>query len=228
DHISNQGINGSRNDNAVDDRIHEEDRNVNMNNSQSRCSYKEFMACKPKEFDGKGGTIAYTCWDEKMEAVQDISGCGDNQKVKYSITTEAPTIKSAILKARVLTVKAVKKGSLKRSGERRGDGEESSKEGNVKGDNKRAKTEKVFATFTNPVRKEYKGSAPRCTNCNFHHNLEAPCCICTNYNCLRHFSRDCRSRPMMVNPLNAKNLTAARGACYECGAPIITSQHALD
>nr|GEU98294.1 reverse transcriptase domain-containing protein [Tanacetum cinerariifolium] len=73
DHISNQGINGSRNDNATDDNIQEDDRNV------------------------------------------------------------------------------VRNGSLKRTCKRRVDGGESSKEGNVKGDNKRARTGKVFATITNPV-----------------------------------------------------------------------------
>ncbi|GJZ45459.1 hypothetical protein Tco_0593055 [Tanacetum coccineum] len=31
-----------------------------------------------------GGSIVYTCWIEKMELVQDMSGCGDNQKVKYT------------------------------------------------------------------------------------------------------------------------------------------------
>ncbi|GJX23752.1 hypothetical protein Tco_0228197 [Tanacetum coccineum] len=85
DHVSNQGNIGSRNDNAADDSIHEDVRNVNMNNGQSGCSYMEFVVFKMKEFDGKGGTTAYTRWVEKMEAVQDISGCGDNQKVKYSV-----------------------------------------------------------------------------------------------------------------------------------------------
>ncbi|GJU76538.1 retrovirus-related pol polyprotein from transposon TNT 1-94 [Tanacetum coccineum] len=33
----------------------------------------------------------------------------------------------------------------------------------------------------------------------------------------RHIAKDCRMRPMIVNPLNARNPTAARGACYECG-----------
>ncbi|GJZ89782.1 hypothetical protein Tco_0661709 [Tanacetum coccineum] len=59
-------------------------RTVNMNNGRGRCSYKEFMACNPKDYDGKGGTIVYTHWIEKMESVQDMSGCGENQKVKYT------------------------------------------------------------------------------------------------------------------------------------------------
>ncbi|GKE64316.1 reverse transcriptase domain-containing protein, partial [Tanacetum coccineum] len=284
------------------------------------CSYKDFVACKPKEFDGKGGAVAYICWVEKMEAVQDISGCGDNQKVKYSdgsltgraltwwnsevrtrgrkatvgmawedfkalmkeeycptngmqrletefwshsmvgaghatytdrfhelarlvphlVTPEtkrieryiyglAPqihemvaatkpyTIQNAILKAKVLTDEAVRNGSLKRTGGRRGDGGELSKEVNVKGDNKRAKTRKVFAITTNPVRKEYTGSAPKCTNCNFHYNPKTPCRTCINCNRLGNFARDYMVGPRMVNLLNAKNPTAARGACYECG-----------
>nr|GEY67558.1 transposon Ty3-I Gag-Pol polyprotein [Tanacetum cinerariifolium] len=45
---------------------------------------QEFLACNPKEYDGKGGSIVYTYWIEKMESVQDISGCRDNQKVKYT------------------------------------------------------------------------------------------------------------------------------------------------
>ncbi|GKA83670.1 reverse transcriptase domain-containing protein [Tanacetum coccineum] len=40
-------------------------------------------ACNPKEYDGKGGAIVYTHGIEKMESVQDMSGCRDSQKVKY-------------------------------------------------------------------------------------------------------------------------------------------------
>ncbi|GKB10567.1 putative nucleotidyltransferase, ribonuclease H [Tanacetum coccineum] len=32
----------------------------------------------------KGGAKVYTCWIEKMESVQDMSGCEENQKVKYT------------------------------------------------------------------------------------------------------------------------------------------------
>ncbi|GJZ62101.1 reverse transcriptase domain-containing protein [Tanacetum coccineum] len=45
---------------------------------------KEFLACNPKEYDGKGGAIAYTHWVKKMESVQDMSRCGNDQKVKYT------------------------------------------------------------------------------------------------------------------------------------------------
>ncbi|GJU18787.1 reverse transcriptase domain-containing protein [Tanacetum coccineum] len=48
------------------------------------CTYKEFLACNPKEFDGKGGAIVYTRWIVMMESVQDMSRCRDSQKVKYT------------------------------------------------------------------------------------------------------------------------------------------------
>ncbi|GJT82609.1 hypothetical protein Tco_1056951 [Tanacetum coccineum] len=38
----------------------------------SGCSYKEFLACNPKEYDGKGGAVVLTRWIEKMEFVHDI------------------------------------------------------------------------------------------------------------------------------------------------------------
>ncbi|GJV11037.1 hypothetical protein Tco_1352578 [Tanacetum coccineum] len=193
----------------------EDNRNANLGNGRNGCSYKKFVACNPKEFDGKGGAVAYIRWVEKMEVIQDISGCIDERRVLskqrntevgskvlsmqrtltdsmsllgYYLTwlpphlvtpetkrieryiyglaphicgmvaaTEPPMIQNSILKVRVLTDEVVRNGSLKRTSERKGDGGESSKEGNVKGDNKRARTGKVFATITNPVRKEYTG-----------------------------------------------------------------------
>ncbi|GKC38200.1 putative nucleotidyltransferase, ribonuclease H, partial [Tanacetum coccineum] len=55
-----------------------------MRRGNGVCTYKEFLACNPKEYDGKGGAIVYTRWIEKMESVQDMSGCRDSQKVKYT------------------------------------------------------------------------------------------------------------------------------------------------
>ncbi|GKD08263.1 hypothetical protein Tco_1187948, partial [Tanacetum coccineum] len=52
--------------------------------AQVGCSYKEFFACNPKEYDGKGGAVVLTRWIEKIENVQDMSGCSIDQKVKYN------------------------------------------------------------------------------------------------------------------------------------------------
>nr|GEV22257.1 putative reverse transcriptase domain-containing protein [Tanacetum cinerariifolium] len=97
------------------------------------------MTTPPKEFDGNGGALAYTCWVEKMEAVQDISGCGDHQKVKYSASSlvtytdrfhELARLVPHLVtpetkrKERVLTDEPVRNGSLKKNGGKRGGGEE--------------------------------------------------------------------------------------------------------
>ncbi|GKC31660.1 putative reverse transcriptase domain-containing protein [Tanacetum coccineum] len=52
--------------------------------AQVGCSYNEYLACNPKEYDGKGGVVVLTHWIEKMESVQDMSGCSVDQKVKYT------------------------------------------------------------------------------------------------------------------------------------------------
>ncbi|GJT11312.1 putative reverse transcriptase domain-containing protein [Tanacetum coccineum] len=52
--------------------------------ASSGCSYKELLACNPKEYDGKRGVVVLTRWIEKMESVQDMSCCSINQKVKYT------------------------------------------------------------------------------------------------------------------------------------------------
>ncbi|GKC30948.1 putative reverse transcriptase domain-containing protein, partial [Tanacetum coccineum] len=56
-------------------------RNVLVNGNRVGCSYKEFLACNPKEYVGKGGAVVLTRWIEKMENVQDMSGCSVDQKV---------------------------------------------------------------------------------------------------------------------------------------------------
>ncbi|GKC25718.1 reverse transcriptase domain-containing protein [Tanacetum coccineum] len=61
--------------------------NVLVNGNWVGCSYKEFLACNPKEYDGKGGVVVLTHWIEKMENVQDMSGCSNDQKVKYTASS---------------------------------------------------------------------------------------------------------------------------------------------
>nr|GFB51540.1 hypothetical protein [Tanacetum cinerariifolium] len=44
-----------------------------------------------------------------------------------------------------------------------------------------------------------------------------PCQGCFNYGRPGHMEKDCRVALKMVNPVNARNPTAAPGACYEYG-----------
>ncbi|GJY53345.1 putative reverse transcriptase domain-containing protein [Tanacetum coccineum] len=55
-----------------------------VNGKRVGCSYKEFLACNPKGYDGKGGAVVLTRWIEKIKSVHDMSGCSINQKVKYT------------------------------------------------------------------------------------------------------------------------------------------------
>nr|GEY41344.1 reverse transcriptase domain-containing protein [Tanacetum cinerariifolium] len=82
--VGNQGNVGNQNGNVVNQNVWENFRNVLVNGNQVGCSYKEFLACNPKEYDGKGGDVVLTRWIEKMEFMQDMSGCSIDQKVKYT------------------------------------------------------------------------------------------------------------------------------------------------
>ncbi|GKA65463.1 hypothetical protein Tco_0765170 [Tanacetum coccineum] len=61
----------------------------NGNGGNNGCSYKGFMACNPKEYDGKVGAIALTRWIKKMESVIENSGCAENQRVKFAASSFA-------------------------------------------------------------------------------------------------------------------------------------------
>nr|GEV83195.1 putative reverse transcriptase domain-containing protein [Tanacetum cinerariifolium] len=81
---SDHGNGRNRNGDAVNDNIQGNVRNVIRNNDRRGCTYKEFLDCNLKEYDGKGGAIVYTRWIEKMESVQYMSEYEVNQKVKYN------------------------------------------------------------------------------------------------------------------------------------------------
>ncbi|GKA52669.1 hypothetical protein Tco_0745984 [Tanacetum coccineum] len=53
---SNQGDNRNQSGTAVNDNIRGNVRNVTESNDRRVCTYKEFLACNPKEYDGKGVT----------------------------------------------------------------------------------------------------------------------------------------------------------------------------
>nr|GEV99380.1 calcium/proton exchanger [Tanacetum cinerariifolium] len=79
-----QGDGRNQNSDAVNDYFQGDVRIATEGNDHRSCTYKEFLACNPNEYDGKGGAIVYTRWIEKMESVHDMSVCKDSQRVKYT------------------------------------------------------------------------------------------------------------------------------------------------
>ncbi|GKF23737.1 hypothetical protein Tco_0076059, partial [Tanacetum coccineum] len=79
--VSNQGNVKNQNSNVVNENVG----NVIVNGNRVGCSYKEFLACNPKEYNGKGDVVVLTRWIEKIESVHDMSGCSVDQKVKYIV-----------------------------------------------------------------------------------------------------------------------------------------------
>ncbi|GKD21452.1 hypothetical protein Tco_1223155 [Tanacetum coccineum] len=58
--VSNRGNVGNQNGNVVNENVQENVRNVIVNGNRVGCSYKEFLACNPKEYDGNGGAVVLT------------------------------------------------------------------------------------------------------------------------------------------------------------------------
>ncbi|GJX35453.1 reverse transcriptase domain-containing protein [Tanacetum coccineum] len=131
--------------------------------------------------------------------------------------TEPVIIQRAVQKAGTLKDEAVRNGSLKKNPEKRGNYGQPNRDSNARDENKRTRAGNAFATTTNPVRRGYNGTIPMCVSCNLHHPFEMPCQACFNCGRPGHMAKDYRLAPRMVILVNARNPTAAPGACYECG-----------
>ncbi|GJR27034.1 putative reverse transcriptase domain-containing protein [Tanacetum coccineum] len=132
------------------------------------------------------------------------------------MATKPSTIQKAVQIAGTLTDEALRNGSIKKNPKKRGNRGEPSKDRNERDDNKKTRTGNAFATTTNPVRREYTGTSPKCTTYNFYHPPKIPCRTCFNCNRPEHFAKDCKVMPRNVNPINARNPTTR--ACYEYGS----------
>ncbi|GJW40589.1 reverse transcriptase domain-containing protein [Tanacetum coccineum] len=64
----NQGNVENQNGNVANENVQENVRNVLANGNRVGCSYKEFLACNPKKYDGKGGK-ALTWWNSHIRTL---------------------------------------------------------------------------------------------------------------------------------------------------------------
>ncbi|GJZ13643.1 hypothetical protein Tco_0548873 [Tanacetum coccineum] len=85
--VSNRGNVGNQNGNMVNENVQENVGNVIVNGNRIGCSYKEFLTCNPKEYDGKEGVVVLTRWIEKMESVHDMSH--EMQKLESELMNHA-------------------------------------------------------------------------------------------------------------------------------------------
>ncbi|GKE52427.1 reverse transcriptase domain-containing protein, partial [Tanacetum coccineum] len=186
--------------------------NVIVNGNRVGCSYKEFLACNPKEYEGKGGAVVLTRWIEKMKSVQDMSGCSIDQKNNVMVRAGHATYTNRFHELARM-VAATEPKTIQKAVQISG---EPSKDKNGRDDNKRTRTRNAFASTANPVGRENMGAWPKCTTCNSYHALGGPCRTCLNCNRPGHLAKDCRGVPRNVNHVNARNSTVR--ACYECGS----------
>ncbi|GJV72045.1 putative reverse transcriptase domain-containing protein [Tanacetum coccineum] len=82
--------------------------------------------------------------------------------------------------------------------------------------NKRQNTGRAY-TARSGEKKQYGGSKPLCSKCNYHH--DGPCAPkCHKCNKVGHFARDCRSTANANNANNQKGTgSGQKPTCYECG-----------
>ncbi|GJY25075.1 putative reverse transcriptase domain-containing protein [Tanacetum coccineum] len=235
--VSNRGNARNQNSNVVNENVQENVGNALVNDNRVGCSNKEFLPCNPKEYDGKRGVVVLTRWIKKMDLgpshvdakvgnlscgitsmVRRLACCiliGFMELARMVAATEPKTIQKAVQISGALTDEAVRNRSIKKF-EKRGNVGEPSKDRNARDDNKRTRTGNAFATVVNPIGRENMGACPKCTTCNSYHAPRGPCHTCFNCNRPGHVTKDCRSVPRNVNPVNARNPTVR--ACYECGS----------
>ncbi|GJV81308.1 putative reverse transcriptase domain-containing protein [Tanacetum coccineum] len=135
-------------------------------------TYKDFLNCKPLTFKGTEGVVVLSQWFEKMESVFHISNCAvENQNALKKMMTVKYCPKGEIKSRRIRALKPKsKKSSLLLKGKlsRRGSWSLMLETIRHQQQNKRQNTRRAYTAGPGEKR-EYTGSLPFCTKCNYHH-----------------------------------------------------------
>nr|GEV18013.1 putative reverse transcriptase domain-containing protein [Tanacetum cinerariifolium] len=224
--VGNQGSVGNQNGNVVNANVQENVRNVLVNVNWVGCSYKDFLACNRKEYDGKGGDVVLTRWIEKMKNVQDMSGCSFDKKVKCTagliVEEFCPSHEMQKLEIELWNHAMVGAGHAAKI-ERYAYGFSPQIRGMVATMEPKTmqKAVQIFGALTDEAVRN--GSIKKVEK---RGNVEEPSKdkngrddnkrIRTGNVFATTISPDCRSVPRDVNPVNARNPPVR--ACYECGS----------
>ncbi|GJT37886.1 putative reverse transcriptase domain-containing protein [Tanacetum coccineum] len=200
------------------------------------CSYIDFMKCQPLNFKGTKGVVALSQWLEKMESVFHISGCANDNQVKFATCTLLgaaltwgndvaaytqrfqelalipKTLDDAIELANDLMDQKLSTYAERHNENKRNVGA-SSRNNHQQQPHEKQIVARAY-TAGPGEKKAYTGNLPLCTKCNYHHIGQcAP--KCGNYKRYGHTTNDFRVNTNNNN--NNNNKTQKVGACYECG-----------
>ncbi|GJW88487.1 putative reverse transcriptase domain-containing protein [Tanacetum coccineum] len=145
-------------------------RSANMSNGRNDCSIRILWHTR-----GREAAVGMT-WEDFKDLMKKVF-CLNNEMQKLEIEFWCHTMVGAgraaytncfheltRLVPHLVTLKnkrIERNGSLNKNTEKRGNGGELSRKENVRDDNKRSRTGRVFAIITNPIRKEYMGTSPK-------------------------------------------------------------------
>ncbi|GKE61972.1 putative reverse transcriptase domain-containing protein [Tanacetum coccineum] len=170
------------------------------------CTYSDFLKCQPLNFKGTEGAVGLTQWFKKMESVFYISNCTVAYQIKFDTCT---LLESDEVEKYVGGLPDMIQGSVMAS-------KPKTMQDAIEFANE-LMDQKISRAYTaRPGEKrEYGGSLPLCTKCNYHHNGQcAP--KCNNYKKVGHLARDCRSPTVTTNNQRALSVIQRVVTCFEC------------
>ncbi|GJT49880.1 putative reverse transcriptase domain-containing protein [Tanacetum coccineum] len=192
------------------------------------CTYQDFMKCKPLYFKGTEGVVELTQWFERMETVFRISNCSvenqgqeeedDDRQIFVHEKVNEEACGSKLLELESDRNKMLFSTMAERQAENKRKFENTSRnnQNQQQQQNKRQNTGRAY-TAGSGDKKQYGGSRPLCSKCNYHH--EGPCAPkCYKCNKYGHIARDCRGTGNANNINNQKGTgSGQKPTCFECG-----------